>query len=559
MAHLLALALGPVQDFIATARRTRDLFAGSRLLSEAAGAAARRLVDRLGEENLIFPAPQGDLNRLAQSGIPNVLLAVVREGDPGALAEEALEAARGWLKAKAEELLGPHRAHLDWEAVLAQVEDLLEGYWAFLPLGDYPRTRRRLMALLAARKNTRDFAPWRGKPRPKSSLDGGREGVLKEGFPAARLGVRPGEVLSGPDLLKRLWPAQGFLSTLHLAALPWALGLGEKGAELEAFLQDLHGLPGEFQTARHPALKDTPLQGRDVRLLFPERLHEVFQGEALGEALRLGGEMARALGRPHPYYALLHADGDRMGEALDGLESPEAHRAFSRALALGFAAQVRAVVEEEGRGGLVYAGGDDVLALLPLHTALRVVARLRDLFQEALEGVEGLGVRPTLSVGLAVVHALDPLQDALDLVRRAERMAKEKVGRDALYVVYSPRAGSELEAYGRFDQDPRLTRRLLRLVELYRLDALPSKVGYELWRLLQEGKGLPEEALLAEARRILLRKDIPRAYRQELLARLEPPGDLETLANELLVARAFLPGYALARVPLEDWEVYRAH
>ena len=36
MEHLLAIALGPVQEFIATARRTRDLYAGSRLLAEAA-------------------------------------------------------------------------------------------------------------------------------------------------------------------------------------------------------------------------------------------------------------------------------------------------------------------------------------------------------------------------------------------------------------------------------------------------------------------------------------------------------------------------------------------
>ena len=43
MEHLLAIALGPVQEFIATARRTRDLYAGSRLLSEAAARAAEAL------------------------------------------------------------------------------------------------------------------------------------------------------------------------------------------------------------------------------------------------------------------------------------------------------------------------------------------------------------------------------------------------------------------------------------------------------------------------------------------------------------------------------------
>lgn len=177
MEHLLAIALGPVQEFIATARRTRDLFAGSRLLSEAAACAAKVLAEEVGAENLIFPAPESEaeLERLAEAGIPNVLLVRVPEGkDPKGLGERALRAARDCLLARAREVFTPRRDHLLWEEALEQVEDLLEGYYAYLPLkGDYPKARERLMALLAARKNTRDFAPasW-GSPAYKSSLDG---------------------------------------------------------------------------------------------------------------------------------------------------------------------------------------------------------------------------------------------------------------------------------------------------------------------------------------------------------------------------------------------------
>src|SRR5690606_36119506 len=53
-AHLLLITLGPVQDFIAQARRTRDLWYGSHLLSELGRAAARALLD--GGAQLIFPA-----------------------------------------------------------------------------------------------------------------------------------------------------------------------------------------------------------------------------------------------------------------------------------------------------------------------------------------------------------------------------------------------------------------------------------------------------------------------------------------------------------------------
>lgn len=159
--------------------------------------------------------------------------------------------------------------------------------------------------------------------------------------------------------------------------------------------------------------------------------------------------MYRYLGRPEPYYVLLHADGDRMGEAIDhqSQRGLQAHRNLSNKLALNFAARVQGIVEQH-KGCLVYAGGDDVLALLPLHTALRCAKALAQAFQDAMRGF-GKAQDPTLSVGLAIVHHLEPLQDALELVRRVEKFAKEgppntppDKKRNALAVAYSPRSGS---------------------------------------------------------------------------------------------------------------------
>ena len=41
--YLYVLAVGPIQDFIAAARRTRDLWFGSHLLSEICKAAAKQI------------------------------------------------------------------------------------------------------------------------------------------------------------------------------------------------------------------------------------------------------------------------------------------------------------------------------------------------------------------------------------------------------------------------------------------------------------------------------------------------------------------------------------
>ena len=53
--YVLIVSIGPVQGFIAAARRSRDLWSGSWLLSEMAKACAKSLYEQKAE--LIFPAP----------------------------------------------------------------------------------------------------------------------------------------------------------------------------------------------------------------------------------------------------------------------------------------------------------------------------------------------------------------------------------------------------------------------------------------------------------------------------------------------------------------------
>ena len=93
--YLLALSIGPVQGFIAAARRTRDLWFGSYILSEVSKAAAKALDDLKAE--LIFPAPKNK-NLLAADSelqVTNHIMALVPEDlDPEKLADCAKTAAR---------------------------------------------------------------------------------------------------------------------------------------------------------------------------------------------------------------------------------------------------------------------------------------------------------------------------------------------------------------------------------------------------------------------------------------------------------------------------------
>lgn len=79
-AALLAMSLGPVQGFIASARSTSDLWAGSHLLSQLAWEAAKAVCERLGPDAILFPRlrtiPQVDVWLRDECGLPKELFDV---------------------------------------------------------------------------------------------------------------------------------------------------------------------------------------------------------------------------------------------------------------------------------------------------------------------------------------------------------------------------------------------------------------------------------------------------------------------------------------------------
>src|SRR5713101_2577574 len=98
-AHLLALTIGPVQQFITAARRTRDLWFGSFLLSEISKAAARAVKNAGGE--LIFPAPSEaeDLTDGSDLNVANVILAELPANlKPEIIRQSAYDAAQACWK-----------------------------------------------------------------------------------------------------------------------------------------------------------------------------------------------------------------------------------------------------------------------------------------------------------------------------------------------------------------------------------------------------------------------------------------------------------------------------
>ena len=521
---LITLSLGPVQSLIADARRTRDLWCGSWLLSEAARAAARVLHERQ-PGCLIFPCPndpdkdlQPQDDPIEGANIANVLRADLTLADARAvlaLCHEAKSAAIARVKALGEQARRRLEHPIRTEVWRAQIDDILEVFaaWAEIDDGGYADASRRLGRALSARKATRDFRPCeplKTPGLPKSSLDGARETVLPERLTRERAGSRlalsPGEQLDALGVIKRLaGDAEQFTAWPRIAADSWIEGLAPDQQQRLRTAYEPLVRPGLATRVRGNAGTYAALPF-DGHLLYPSRLSNVLaqergrrQDEGLSpeiEALeamqkcitdiaRERTDAGRPAGLPVPYAAVLKADGDWMGRLLSRAENADRSREISRLLR-GFASDVRRIVRNR-RGDAVYAGGDDVLALVPLAQALDCARDLAEAFAESLGGIAKstqlpADERPTLSVGLGIGYVVEPLGALRAVAERAEQHAKgnaTETPRDALAIRLRARSGTELRWRARW-KDKRAFDALTRFITAYRAGELPARAAYDL-------------------------------------------------------------------------------
>lgn len=221
----------------------------------------------------------------------------------------------------------------------------------------------------------------------------------------------------------------------------------------------------------------------------------------------------REHGQPPSYYGVLMLDGDRMGEKVGNADS-ELRQQISAALGDFAAGHVPGIVDTHG-GALIYAGGDDVLALLPLPGALPCAHALATAFGEVWQqhALPKPGAA-TVSAGLVVAHAMEDLRAVLHAARTAERQAKE-AGRNRLAISVRRRSGEHATVVLPSESAPGGWESVLGLQaladafrgddgtaassrwtyafreQLARLPAQPELQWAELTRLLQRGERTP--------------------------------------------------------------------
>lgn len=565
----LMFQIGPVQEFIAQARKTQDLWSASYLLSFLIAQGMLAVADAIGPDSIVFPQLRGlpladfhwskagfwggqklrasHANELLVPNLPNRFLALV----PGHRAEKLALAAERAVRNTWDEITSKVKNFLD-----RQVKNTCPGWdmhWKAqvnrFPIVDWvvhlwPDTDQ---ALNLAETGTPPLhGGWKNHPL-NFALRWAEEFIPQND----RGSFRPRSNF-------------GFAWALHFAATDWKFAARKNARAFDQWQAvgnlEASGIPKDHLDGRNEVL------GGAKHTLFWSTLREKcpqqFKGSQLYGALsvikrlwadeylrdRLELESGRPVFQPvneiaqidaaidaqseeaERYYAVLAMDGDDMGQWVSGCKaapllnslapqaqeyfrkhwaqtgqglpqadevlrplSPGYHAALSEALA-NFSLYCARPIVEAFEGQIIYAGGDDVLAMTPASTALDCAQALQLAFRgippdsleahaskrvkSVLERIfvfttdpskhpigfltlrkgEGAGVgraehlkpnwplmmmgpKATVSVGIAIGHVHSPMQDIIQAAREAEAVAKKVPDKGAFALKVFKRSG----------------------------------------------------------------------------------------------------------------------
>lgn len=469
--------MGPVQSFVAQARRTQDYWSGSFLLSYLTGKAMMAIIENGGR--IVFPVVQNENGEITDpllvamknnqpypivGSIPNRFIAEVPEGFE---AKDFTKAAKMAWQDLADKIWQHYVADVaetlgngSYEIWQRQIDNFWDISWVLGERSD----------LLDRRKNWRSYIPPE-EPGDKCTLMGNWQELsgyirihqrtaqgqfwqaLKDNISGHNL--HPDERLCSIALVKRLFPLifkgeeAAYPSTPYLAAIPWLTSVisdQQEQAKARDFAKSasdkLRRTPFTFDICNmaQDLAKFVSLEGNCYfqSTLENKKLWETWENDEKVQASldKLKDSLKKFKSQPSPFYALLLMDGDRIGELLN---DKNYRTGISKAIGR-FSAKVDATVRKY-KGVTVYAGGDDVEALLPMDQALGAAEALQRQYQESFGQLE-MPKQATISAAIVYAHHHTPLNQIIVKAHQIlDEKAKEETGRNAVAIAICKTGG----------------------------------------------------------------------------------------------------------------------
>ncbi len=436
--YLFLFTISPVQSFIAQARKTQDLYSGSRLLSHLIEIATNNLPQG---SKVVFPSEKTESK-------PNRFLAVVNTEDAKKIGADLKEIVqKEFIKISNNRFQEEHKGQIPVNFD-KQVESFLQIQWVALEHDEnqYKKNYEDIERILGGVKNVRQFEQLEEEGKRKCSLCGERNALFykplikedgKKKKPAYlqndaieinSLKVDQGEGLCAVCFTKRFHEKKKFPSTAKLAVMDTLHHLRSKSGELLDGFERIFNRKFNDQLYFEENLNETYFRKHDLEE-WVESLADIKdkQKKIKERAKKHDLKFSR-------YYAAIIFDGDSMGRWLSGgkkLKDTVDLKAFHEALSAKldyFAAYASKECLVEPKGKTVYTGGDDFLGFVTLKHLFDVIKTLREKFDEQvnqpLKEFKIVGENLTFSAGIAIAHYKTPLSIVLDWARKMEQEAK---------------------------------------------------------------------------------------------------------------------------------------
>ena len=499
--HLFLFTIGPVQSFIAQARKTRDLYAGSQILNDLVCIGIETLQKVFTNKEIIFPSTKNGINK---DSLPNRFIAKV-SADTSELntkGKDIESAVRARWIGIAKESLRESMENVEWtNAVEEQISGLLDIHWVFQEIDDrsslpYAEAYEKIERMGGAIKNIRQFTQYQyngyGEIGRKCSVDGinnvlfykkksKEDKIPNNAQEVHSFMLNPGEGLSAVSFTKRFYKRNDidkFPSTSEVA-----------------LLEDFKKLPEGFRKCYENLFS----QGKDIVKTCQEVVKKGWQKEitAIGidneldwnnqfDAHYYFEDNLNAKNIPNPsqlkllkqlqnlvkldlktrYYAVVLFDGDHMGKWLSGEYIRDQanlevfHKALSESLGAfaKYAKDYLAIKNDKNDNGkTVYAGGDDFLGFVNIHHLFPVMRHLREQFDELvnrqLTEYKMSGEDLTFSAGIVIAHYKTPFSEVLKKAREVEKAAKKQGDRNAFGISVMKHSGEIQQAVYKWDRD----------------------------------------------------------------------------------------------------------
>ncbi len=445
--YLFIFTISPVQSFISQARKLQDLYAGSKILTQLSKRAAEEFIIK-NKGDIIFPYFDMENVNKKNESYPNRFLGIISTDNPEIIGKD-IESA---VKNKYKELFNQGLKYINLpkdkinDFFINQIESAFSIRWVFYPFkeDDYISSYNNIERTLGALKNLRDFIQLEEKGR-KCSLCGERNALFyyydpnknkKFSFPfldkenainlknnlKSKITFTEGEGLCAVCFTKRFFDRDNKNSFSSIARVAM-LDILEVIEPLDSYKRIKNLLNMNF----------------DEEILYEENQTEEFFKKnylpisALPHIKDSYKDILNILKKEglkqKKYYAVIMLDGDNMGKWLAGnfltnkSDLKEFHIYLAKELSK-YSAKVREIIDDK-KGEVIYAGGDDVLAVVNLNYLFNLIYDLINDFPSFNNSNINIIREGTASMGVVISHYKTPFSEVLKWAHKMEEKAKK--------------------------------------------------------------------------------------------------------------------------------------